>query len=343
MRGSSPHISGKIGGLACLLMLSVAPVSVSADWIPSSLDERCDPADVDAISNSIREAIEASVRRAEASIAPPAGIGDLSCLDDLMRAPLDIFSNIGGLMGTLQAGLFSSLSFPVDFDASGMLCQFAAQRWGELTSGLGDVNIALNQFANTPATLSSRLSGGGGFGSGSGSGTGSILSTFSTNTQTTSQNQATGTTRTSVPVGSETSSLPIFPNTSMPVSGDEAFNMAAFQSAYASWLDSRDVALARFQACETARRLGSSSGFFSGPSSCPVPTIAPEPSIESFRISSGTSAPTNFSVAQTTTTTQTSDPIAPSALIPAPNTSTSTAPTSTSSTTETINSIWSQF
>lgn len=341
--------SGRSCSLALLFALSVAPVPAASDWIPSSLDARCDPSDVDGISNSIRDAIEASVRRAEASIAPPAGIGDLSCLDDLMNAPLDIFSNIGGIMGTLQGGLFSSLSFPVDFDASGMLCQFAAEKWGELTSGLGDANIALAQFANTPSDLMGRMSGGGGFGSGSGSGSGSILSVFGNSTQSSGVNTPTGTIRTDVPVGATTAGIPIFPGTGAPVTDEENFNMAAFQSAYASWLDSRDVALARFQACETARRLASTGGYFGGPGTCPVPSIAPEPSIDSFRISSSGSSPTTTTFAASSpSVTTTSEPfVAPSSLIQSQSTgssgSGSTGSTGTSSSGETINSIWSQF
>lgn len=150
--------------------VSAIPHGAKADWIASSLDQRCHPDDIAGVSGSVREAIEAAVRRAEASIQAPAGVADLGCLNDLMSAPIDIFSNVGNVMGALQGGVFDSLSFPIDMDVSGMVCNFAAEKWGELTEGLDGVNATISQFANTPASLVERIAGGGGFGSGSGSG-----------------------------------------------------------------------------------------------------------------------------------------------------------------------------
>lgn len=350
--------SAKMPNVALCLMLGALPSPVFSDWIPSSLDQRCDPSDIDGISNSIRDAIEASVRRAEASIEPPAGIGDLGCLDGLMQAPIDIFSNIGGILGTLQQGLFSSLSFPVDFNASGMLCEFAAAKWGELTQGLGNMNVDLAQFASTPSDLVGRLAGGGGFGSGSNStpSSGTLPSSFTTSSGDAPTNQATGTDRTQIPIGSDTAGLPIFPDTGMPVSDDDNIDMVSFQNAYNSWLSERDVALARFTACEVARAISTTTGWIgSYPRPCAVPELPPEPRIENYQISSTSSFQRqSFSAAPVTVTPQASssatsstesatasDPILPGSLIQQP--ATEGPARDQTSTTSTIDSIWGQF
>ena len=349
----------KIPPLALCVCLAVTAVPAHSDWIPSALDQRCDPNDIDGISNSIRDAIEASVRRAEATIQPPAAIGDLGCLDGLMNAPLDIFSNIGGIVGTLQQGLFSDLSFPVDVDTSGMLCDFAAAKWGELTQGLGDFDLDLLQFASTPADMAERLAGGGGFGSGGGGqgGTGTLHNRGSGTTTLIGENNPTGADRIPVPVSPETDGIPIFGDPTMPDVDEDRYDMTGLQNAYNDWWGSREIALVRFQACETARRLGSGGGFFNPPTTCPVPQIAPEPNIEDFRLDGVLAPTTTFSAPTATQPPSTSAPMGtspeaqggselPSApLIPAPrpNNSGTGQGASSPDRTETIDSIWGQF
>lgn len=167
-----------------VLALLLTTTSVRADWIESLMDERCAPEDVENISNEIRDTIEAAVRRAEASIQAPIAVGDLSCLEDLMKQPLAIFSGLGNLAGQLQGG-FQNFDFDVDMDIAGMVCDFAAERWAELTEGLGDIEATIQQFADTPAKLADRLQNGGGFGSGSGSSqsTGRLNTSYSGNSQ----------------------------------------------------------------------------------------------------------------------------------------------------------------
>ncbi|MCW3782560.1 hypothetical protein [Defluviimonas salinarum] len=148
-----------------------------ADWIESALDPRCDQEDKDAISSAVRDAIEASVRRAEASIQAPTPVGDLGCLNDLMTAPLDTFSNIGGLLGSLTGGLgnFDAASLGIDMDVSGTICRLAAEKWAELTPPLSDLGGTLQGFASMPSDALGRISTGG-FGS---DGSGTMMPSYS--------------------------------------------------------------------------------------------------------------------------------------------------------------------
>lgn len=148
----------KSGALAVVFSLSSG--AAQADWTKTILDERCDPEISDALSEALRDSIEASVRRAEASIAPPTPVGDLGCLNDLMTAPLDTFSNIGGMLGSLSGGL-SSLdvsNFELDIDVSGMVCKVAAEKWAELTEPLSKVESTFKDFAGTASSAADRLS-----------------------------------------------------------------------------------------------------------------------------------------------------------------------------------------
>lgn len=332
-------------------MAVLLPGSGVADWVPSTLDQRCEAEDIDGIANSIRDAIEASVRRAEASIQAPTPIGDLGCLDDLMNAPLDIFSNVGGIMDTLSGGLFDSLSFPIDMDASGMLCDFAAAKWGELTGGLGDLGVDIAQFSNTPASMADRLLGGGGFGSGSGStgSSGQISMSLPGTSSLSAVNAPTGTARATVPVSTETGLIPIYTEHDSSRTAEGVFNEAAFMSAYRIFENDRQVAMAQYTACEVARRL-SSSGYWGGfTGTCTAPTMLSEPNYLDFvtpasaPASGGTTSSTlsTFSTGSSEPTMSSS----PSALIGAPRSTGSGTGTTTGSgtTSSTIESIWGRF
>lgn len=139
--------------LAAAALTAPAAMAQSQDygWLDQVQDQRCDPEIRDKISGSVRDTIEAHIARAEAAINAPIPIGDLSCLDDLMNESIDIFSNIGGLMGTLSAGLGNVQGGNVNeafegMDLSGQVCKFAQKKWAEvttpLTSGLDDLDIA---------------------------------------------------------------------------------------------------------------------------------------------------------------------------------------------------------
>lgn len=139
------------------LIIAAAALGASAataqdyGWLDQVQDQRCDPEIREQVSAGVRDKIEAHIARAEAAINAPIPIGDLSCLDDLMNESIDIFSNIGGLMGTLSAGLGGVSGGDVGssfegMDLSGQVCQFAQQKWTEVTSpltaGLDDLDIA---------------------------------------------------------------------------------------------------------------------------------------------------------------------------------------------------------
>lgn len=148
---------------AALAAITVAPGAAMADWTRGVQDERCSPESADALSQALREAIEGNVRRAEAVILPPTPVGDLGCLNDLMTAPLDTFSGVGGMLGALTGGLgsFDGGSIGLDIDVSGMICRAAAERWADLTQGLSGVDLDIPSYAGVAARASDRLASGG--------------------------------------------------------------------------------------------------------------------------------------------------------------------------------------
>ncbi|WP_027234594.1 hypothetical protein [Leisingera caerulea] len=151
-----------IAGVIALGAGVAAPVGASAeDWLDSIQDSRCAPEDIAGITGNVRNAIEASVRRAEMSIQAPTPVGDLGCLNDLMTAPLDIFSNVGGLLGSLQSGLgdIASMSLNLDIDVSGMICGFAAKKFATLTQPLSEMDKTMSGFASLAANADDRING----------------------------------------------------------------------------------------------------------------------------------------------------------------------------------------
>lgn len=142
------------------LAFSTIPLAASAAGdgttiIQDMLMENCSPESKDALSSLVREAIESKVLRAEASILPPSPVGDLACLQDLMNAPLDKFSNIGGLMDTLKGSLSGSLGSIPGLGGSSIgdqVCAFAAEKWSELTKpldmALGDLQGSTKSVSN---------------------------------------------------------------------------------------------------------------------------------------------------------------------------------------------------
>lgn len=105
-------------------------------WILDLQNQACSDESRQTIADTIRQQIEDSVARATAAIQPPAAIGDLSCLNDLMNAPLDSFSNMGGILGSLQGGLGGAIGSVGDLDISRRVCEFAAERWSNVTEPL---------------------------------------------------------------------------------------------------------------------------------------------------------------------------------------------------------------
>jgi hypothetical protein len=127
-------------------------VQAQTAWIKDQLSESCSSASADQIANDTRKNIEDSVKRAESTIKPPASILDLSCLDSLVQAPLDVFSSswkggsgfsVDGLMGDLSSGL-TNVDVGGTPDGAGgtsggvsrMICDFAAKKLQEVTQGV---------------------------------------------------------------------------------------------------------------------------------------------------------------------------------------------------------------
>lgn len=145
---------------AALFTTAMAPAA-HADWTKDVLDARCEEQRRERMGQGLRDSVEASVRRAEASIQAPTPLGDLSCLNDLMTLPLDTFSGIGSLLGNLANGLMSSASGMVsnlDFDVAGAICGLAAEKWATLTTGLGASQLGFNDFKNMSADPLQRIS-----------------------------------------------------------------------------------------------------------------------------------------------------------------------------------------
>lgn len=305
---------------ATLLISLAVPAVVHADWIPSTQDARCDPEDIDGVTASIRDAIEASVRRAEASISAPMAIGDLSCLNDLMNAPLDIFSNIGGLLGTLQGGLLSALPFPMDMDVSGMLCGFAAEKWGELTNGLSGLDVSLDDFALTPASMSERLANGGGWGGG-----GSNIPGFNGTINTGDGNTPTGTDFTPIGVSPDVESRPLYPTVPDSIPDGFIFDEAAFNAAAAAYETSVATSMSGYIACRTAQILQGQGGHGNGDygqgggfgGTCPQPSGGTPPDVNDYIVEIAT-APAPQVPDTHYTGNQVVQYTAPSELIPAP-------------------------
>lgn len=141
------RMTGVAAGIALASMMTM-PTQAKAEWIYDMLSEQCSPEARDVMAQAKRAHIEASVRRAEAAITPPAPLGDLSCLTDLMQQPLDFFSGGFGLDSIFGnfGQLFDSFSnlgldtIAVD-GINSAICRFAEEKWGEVTGSLASLSL----------------------------------------------------------------------------------------------------------------------------------------------------------------------------------------------------------
>ncbi len=124
-------MSGKIAGIFGVIIAFAAPAN--ADWIRDMMIKDCSEESRNILAGSVRQDIELSVRRAEASMEPPAAIGDLGCLDGLMDVNIDVFAPVGPLSSLFSNSLDGLLTAP---GRSQRICRFAHQKWNELSRPL---------------------------------------------------------------------------------------------------------------------------------------------------------------------------------------------------------------
>ena len=115
------------------VLASVFAVHAQADWVREATSADCTGQARDRIAAGTRRQIESAVRRAEASISPPASVGDLSCLDGLMELPLDWFAPAGGLESLFSGSFDGVVGSGAD---ARQICSFAERKWRQVTRPL---------------------------------------------------------------------------------------------------------------------------------------------------------------------------------------------------------------
>ena len=127
-------------------VLSAGSAPAQTRWIEDSMSVRCSPASRAHVADATRRSIEERVARAESSIRAPGSIADMSCVDSLLAADVDVFSgafaNVAGfdvqaLIDALSGGLKSGLSSEtITPGVARAICAYARERFGERTAGL---------------------------------------------------------------------------------------------------------------------------------------------------------------------------------------------------------------
>jgi len=136
------HETRALSVLATMALLAIAPTDVSAqtDIFRSMTNERCSAESRDGVANAARLNVESHVTRAEASIQPPTPVGDLSCLNDLMNMNIDFLSgqffSLDSILGDLMSGLQNITLDGIGGEVNRQICQFAQDKWSELTEPL---------------------------------------------------------------------------------------------------------------------------------------------------------------------------------------------------------------
>ena len=121
----------RIAGIALAAAACAAPAG--ADWVHDMMIEECSQESRELLAGSVRRDIELSVRRAEASMEPPASIGDLGCLDGLMDVNIDVFAPVGPLSSLFSNSLDGLLTAPGN---PRRICRFAHRKWNEVSRPL---------------------------------------------------------------------------------------------------------------------------------------------------------------------------------------------------------------
>lgn len=126
--------------LTAVLGLVPAAAGAQTEIFRSMTNERCSDASRDDVANAARLNVESHVTRAEASIQPPTPVGDLSCLNDLMNIDIDFLSgqffSLDSLLGDFMNGLQNITLEGIGEEVNRQICQFAQEKWSELTEPL---------------------------------------------------------------------------------------------------------------------------------------------------------------------------------------------------------------
>lgn len=125
---------------------SAGSATAQTRWIEDSMSVRCSPASRAHVAAATRRSIEERVARAESSIRAPGATADMSCVESLLAADVDVFSgafaNVAGfdvqaLIDALSGGLKSGLSSEtISPGVARAICAYARERFGERTAGL---------------------------------------------------------------------------------------------------------------------------------------------------------------------------------------------------------------
>lgn len=147
--------------LAAMLTVPAAH-SPAAGWEEDIMHQACDPSLKSILRNEIRDRIEASVRRGEQAIEAPVPIGDLTCLKDLMTAPLDLFSRQSPFTRVMEsmdrlAGAGLAIA---NLDLGQMICRYAEQKWAQLTAKIEKPLAELDRITSMLSPTSFNLSSG---------------------------------------------------------------------------------------------------------------------------------------------------------------------------------------
>lgn len=126
--------------LTAVLGMVPATANAQTEIFRSMTNERCSDTSRDAVANAARTNVESHVARAEASIQPPTPVGDLSCLNDLMNIDIDFLSgqffSLDSLLGDFMSGLQNITLEGIGEEINRQICQFAEEKWSELTEPL---------------------------------------------------------------------------------------------------------------------------------------------------------------------------------------------------------------
>ena len=142
-----------------IAFFGIAAQAQQQDWIEDTLSKQCSAESRAVVAAAVRAGIEENVARAEASIRAPAAIGDLSCLEALIAAPLDVFSRAHNIIDNLVSGLQSGLSANIlDGAVARAICAFAQEKFGSQTRALaGSMNDIVSRNTVTLPKFSDRF------------------------------------------------------------------------------------------------------------------------------------------------------------------------------------------